>query len=179
MASPLLYFILPLATVLFIYDIGLGVEVAAMDKKRRNKIFGGLHGPAYHVWLLTFVFSSVGVVWSFIYHEDNTDSFTIVLIFLLMDCSLILYNYGLLAQHTGIVLVTLSGAVLSYIFLFLYTLWCYPPKNSHDSLIYLHACNFVCVIHGVLLDYCIWQVEWRKNVFQDKQCMQHEVLFFG
>ena len=176
---PLLYFIAPLALVLLLSDFWLAKVVLRMRAIPRRDVWGGLHGGWWYLWCVTFFLSSIGTLqtfgWFFFYSDAPTGwnpGSGIIVIFLVMNTSLICYSIALARQSKTGVCLTLTLAVSSYIIMFIYTLQVFPSQEGYAPA--LHLGNAIVVFHGLVLDYCVWQPTWFKSVTSYYPCVDLE-----
>jgi hypothetical protein len=178
----LLYSISTLALLLFLHDAWLFRRVSAMTKTQQNCIFGGLgrSGIVFQTWCVSFALSSVGLCCSFYVHVSFSTGALVVWIFAAFHAALIVYNIALLQKDTVSVFVCLSVVLLCYVYLFAYTLYLFPvddPFIDNAALLYTtHICNFICILHAFVLDFCIWQMGWWTCIDQPESDAESDAL---
>lgn len=160
----LLDIVVPLALLLLLSILHLIQQISLRNKASRQEAFGGLQGWIYYLWCCTYVISSVGVLVTFAIHAILGEGWPIIAIFMCMDVSLIGFNAGFLRKSTPTVFFTLVLAVSSYLGLFVYTLYVFPDMVG---IVGVHVCNAICVFHGLVLDFGVWQYQWYYSVTQE------------
>jgi hypothetical protein len=173
----LLCMVFPLVCILFWSDMCLFLFYEILTEEDKDGMFGGLgrKGIVFQIWCTTFVLSSVGLCCSFYLHVFFSSGPLVILVFVLINTALAVFNEGFCAQNTTVVLLCLITIVMCYVSLFGYTLYHFPVYDTsihNAALLWItHICNGICILHALFLDLLIWQRGWwqylRKQLNND------------
>jgi hypothetical protein len=167
----LLYSISTLACLLFVHDVWLARKISLMDRDSRYVVWGGLGDSVviFRTWCLTFALSSVGICCSFYLHVFFSSGPEAIAIFAPLNLTLIAFNVAVLKENMFIVQWCLCVILTCYVALFAYTFYLFPVSSIDNTvLLYTtHACNFICILHGLFLDRIIWYMGWRQRLICD------------
>jgi hypothetical protein len=163
----LLSTVIPLVTVLFLCDIWLYVKYLYMEDVGRKRLFGGIQGNLFGVWVVSFIFSSIGLMLSF-YVLVFTVSQGSYLLFIFFNIALIIYNFALMYENVIIVFACLSVVFFNYISIFIFIMHRFPVSDTsvytYETLYIMHVCNFIGILHASIIDLCIWQYGWWEQL---------------
>jgi hypothetical protein len=158
--------LLVLAVLIGTHAYALGTWLCA-DTHTRKGMRGGLDPMGIclrmYYWISMLV-STAGPCLSFYIHVTYTSGVLIIIIFMCLLASLIVFNLAFLKKNLPRVFGSLCCVFLGYTSLMLYTLYRFPvgatTVNNPTLLWATHICNLACVLHSLIFDMWIWQYGW-------------------
>jgi len=171
----LLALIIPLALCLLLYDIWVVYRVSRASEPERIVVWGGLNDTkSFYTFIVTFCLSSFGCVSSFVLFvtAETTDVF-IIFVFMVMNASYLIFNYGLLLELKNMVVMCLWTNIYVFIVLFIYTILVFKMESDSSNLGLLvgtHICNAVAIFHVTIIDIVIWYDGWVANIEEGRRC---------
>jgi hypothetical protein len=94
--------------------------------------------------------------------QDSGDSFPVV-VFLVMNASVLAFDHALLHNMTNLVLVCLWTNIFVFAVLFVQTAVVFDVDSGASTaglLVATHVCNLVGIFHVYVMDLLFWHTGW-------------------
>jgi hypothetical protein len=163
----LLCIVWPLTILLVLDTTRFLHSVYTLEKEDYDIVLGVLcyQNKWFVVWyLLTFLVSSVGLLWIFFLHLINSPDIATVFFFASFHLSLIASYNGILKRNVRCVFISMCTTATCYTGLAVYTLHRFPMCDGCTLRTLTRASCYVLVIHTLINNLFIWQMGWWKRL---------------